>query len=158
MHIFQKQKERSLIIEVINVFFLVLVKHGVLAFDAKNEVAPVVRVPIPPGRYGALTQVKDKLSYVTVYNDCTDVFILDMYGAMDMSLNRSVYIYLEHKKSRQTLEKPFVDNCTILCDALPCINSGDDIVVIYTPERIHLYYLNGQKVEIYYYDSRTIKS
>ena len=55
MHIFQKQKERSLIIEVINVFFLVLVKHGVLAFDAKNEVAAVVRVPIPSGTYGALT-------------------------------------------------------------------------------------------------------
>ena len=59
MHIFQKQKERSLIIDVINVFFLVLVKHGVLVFDAKNEVAAVVHVPIPPGRYGALTQVKD---------------------------------------------------------------------------------------------------
>ena len=158
MHIFHKQKERSLIIEVINVFFLVLVKHGVLAFDAKNEVAAVVLVPIPPGRYGVLTQVKDELSYVTVYNDCRDVFMLDMYGAMDMSLNHSVYIYLEHKKSRQTLEKPFVDNGTVLCDALPCINSGDDIVVIYTTERIYLYYLNGQKVEIYYYDSRTIKS
>ena len=158
MHIFQKQKERSLIIEVINVFFLVLVKHGVLAFDAKNEVAPVVRVPISPGRYGALTQVKNELSYVTVYNDCTDVFMLDMYGAMDMSLNRSVYIYLEHKKSRQTLEKPFVDNGTVLCNVLPSINSGDDIVVIYPTERIYLYYLNGQKVEIYDYDSRTIKS
>ena len=90
MHIFQKQKERSLIIEVINVFFLVLVKHGVLAFDAKNEVAPVVRVPISPGRYGALTQVKNELSYVTVYNDCGDVFLLDMYEGIDMSMNRTV--------------------------------------------------------------------
>ena len=159
MHIFQKQKQRSLIIEVINVFFLVLVKHGVLEFDAKNEVAAVVRVPIPPGRYGVLTQVKDELSYVTVYNDCGDVFMFDMYGALHMSLNRSVCIYLGHKKSRQTLEKdPFVDNGTMLCNVLPSINSGDDIVAIYTTERIYLYYLNGQKVEIYYYDSRTIKS
>ena len=47
MHIFKKQKERSLMIEVINVFFLVLVKHNVLAFDVKNEVAIVVHVPIP---------------------------------------------------------------------------------------------------------------
>ena len=56
-------------IEMINVFFLVLVKHGVLAFDVKNDVAAVVRVPIPPGRYGVLTHVKNDLSYVTVYND-----------------------------------------------------------------------------------------
>ena len=65
-------------------FFLVLVKHGVLAFDARNEVAAVVRVPIPHGRYGVLIPVKDDLSYVTVYNDCGDVFMLDMYRAMDM--------------------------------------------------------------------------
>ena len=77
-------------IEMINVFFLVLVKHGVLEFDVKNEVATVVRVPIPPGRYGVLTQVKDELSYVTVYNDCRDVFLLDMYGGMDMRMNRTV--------------------------------------------------------------------
>ena len=74
--------------------------------------------------------------------------MLDMYGAMDMSLNRSVCIYLGHKKSRQTLEKDhFVDNGTVLCNVLLCINSGDDIVVIYTTERIYLYYLNRQKVE-----------
>ena len=76
-----------------------------------------------------------------------------------MSLNCSVCVNLGDKKSRQTLEKyPFVNNDTVLCSVLPFINSGDDIVVIYTTERIHLYYLNGQKVEIYYYDSRTIKS
>ena len=85
--------------------------------------------------------------------------MLDMYGAMDMSLNRSVCIYLGHKKSQQTLEKDnFVDNGTVLCNVLLCIKCGDDIMVIYTTERIYLYYLNGQKVEIYYYDSRTIKS
>ncbi|KAK4739089.1 hypothetical protein R3W88_002786 [Solanum pinnatisectum] len=110
----------------------------------------VLRVPISPGRYGALTQVKDELSYVTVYNDCGDVFMLDIYGGMDMSLNRSVCINLGHKKSRQTLEEdPFIDNGTVLCSVLPCINSGDDIVVIYTTERIYLYYLRGQKVETF---------
>ena len=53
-------------------------ENGVLSFDVKNEVAAVLRVPIPPGRYGVLTQVKDELSYVNVYNDCGDVFMLDM--------------------------------------------------------------------------------
>ena len=61
-----------------------------LAFDVKNEVAEVVRVPIPPGRYGVLTMVKDELSYVTAYNDCGDVFLFDMYGGMDKSMNRTV--------------------------------------------------------------------
>ena len=77
-------------IEMRNVFFLVLVKHGVLSFDVKNDVAAVVRVPIPPGRYGVLTHVKNDLSYVTVYNDCGDVFLLDMYEGIDMSMNRTV--------------------------------------------------------------------
>ena len=36
---------------------------------------------------------------------------------------------------------------TVLCSVLPFINSGDDIVVIYTTERIYIYYLNGKKVE-----------
>ena len=62
--------------------------------DAKNEVAAVVLVPIPPGRYGVLTQVKNELSYVTVYRNCGDVFTLDMFGGMDMSLNRSVCVNL----------------------------------------------------------------
>ena len=76
-----------------------------------------------------------------------------------MSLNRSLCVNLGDKKSRQTLEKdPFVDNGTVLCNVLPCKNSGDYIVVIYITERIYLYYLNGQKVEIYYYNSRIIKS
>ena len=47
-------------------------------------------MPIPPVRYDVLTQVKDELSYVTVYNDCGDVFLLDMYGGMDMSMNHTV--------------------------------------------------------------------
>ncbi|KAL3381710.1 hypothetical protein AABB24_001695 [Solanum stoloniferum] len=124
--------------------------NGVLAFDVKSEVSAVLRVPIPPGRYGALTQVKDELSYVTVNNDCGDVFMLDIYGGMDMSLNHSVCINLRHKKSRQTLEEgPFIDNGTVLCSVLPCINSGDDIVVICTTERIYLYNLSGQKVETF---------
>ncbi|XP_049351420.1 F-box protein At5g07610-like [Solanum verrucosum] len=115
-----------------------------------NDVAAVLRVPIPPGRYGALTQVMDELSYVTVNNDCGDVFMLDIYGGMDMSLNHSVCINLGHKKSCQTLEEdPFIDNGTVLCSVLPCINSGDDIVVICTTERIYLYYLSGQKVETF---------
>ncbi|XP_055816927.1 uncharacterized protein LOC129886311 [Solanum dulcamara] len=122
--------------------------NDVLAFDVKNEVAAVLHVPIPPGRYGALTQIKDELSYVTAYNDCGDVFMLDIYGGMDMSLNRSVCVNLGHKKSRQALEKdPFIDNGTVPCSVLPCINSGEDIVVICTTERIYLYYLNGQKVQ-----------
>ena len=67
---------------------------------------------------------------------------------MDMSVNRSVCVNLGDKKSMQTLEKdPFVDSDTVLCSVLPFINSGDDIVVIYTTERIYLYYLNRQKVE-----------
>ena len=52
--------------------------NGVLAFDVKNEVAAVLRVPIPPGRYCVVTHVNDELSYVTVYNNCGDVFMLDM--------------------------------------------------------------------------------
>ena len=47
-------------------------------------------MPIPPVRYGVLNHVKDELSYVTVYNDCRDVFLLDMYGGMDMRMNRTV--------------------------------------------------------------------
>ena len=74
--------------------------------------------------------------------------MLDIYGGMDMILNRSVCVNLGHKKSRQALKRDlFIDNGNLLCNVLPCINSGDDIVVIWTTERIYLYYLNGQRVE-----------
>ena len=41
----------------------------------------------------------------------------------------------------------FVGNGIVLCNVLPCINGGDDIVVIYKTERIYIYYLNGKKME-----------
>ncbi|KAK6804810.1 hypothetical protein RDI58_002594 [Solanum bulbocastanum] len=93
--------------------------NEVLAFDVKNEVSAVLHVPIPPGRYGALTQIEDELCHVTAYNEGGDVFVLDIYGGMYMSLNTFI----------------------------PCFNNADDIVVIYTNERIYLYHLREQKVE-----------
>ena len=113
----------------------------------------VVRVPIPPVRYDVLTQVKDELSYVTVYNDCGDVFLLDMYGGMDMSMNCTVWVNLGRKKSRQTFEKyPFVDNGTVLCNVLSCINSGD------LQNWKDIYLLPEWEEGGDYYDSSTIKS
>ncbi|KAM3290410.1 hypothetical protein P3S67_018699 [Capsicum chacoense] len=122
-----------------------ITSNDVLAFDVKNEISTVLHVPIPPATYGALTQIEDGLSYVTVYNDCGDVFILDIYGGMDMSLKRCVAVNLGHNKSCRALEE---NPGTVPCSVLPCVNSGDDIVVIYTTERIYLYHLRQQKVEI----------
>lgn len=120
----------------------------VLVFNVKNEIPAVLHLPIQPGRFGALTEIEDELSYVTAYNECGDVFIVDIYGGMDMSLKRSECVNLGHKKSCRALEKnPVVDNGTVLCRVLPCINSGDDMVVICTTERIYLYHLIGQRVE-----------
>ena len=68
----------NLFCQELNILYDEYGKNGVLAFDVKNEVAAILRVPILPGRYGVLTQVKDELSYVIVYNDCGDVFMLDM--------------------------------------------------------------------------------
>lgn len=122
--------------------------NDVLAFDVKNEITSVLHVPIPLGRCGALTQIEDELCYVTAYNDHGDVFILDIYGGMDMSLKRSVCVNLGHKKSFQAFDKiPFVDSGTVSCTILPCFDNADDIVVIYTTERIYLYHLREQKVE-----------
>ncbi|CAN4108612.1 unnamed protein product [Withania somnifera] len=122
--------------------------NDVLAFDVKNEITAVLHVPIPPERYGALTQIKDELSYVTAYNDCGDVFILDIYEGIDLSLKRCVCVNLGHKKSRGASEKnPCIDEGTVSCSVLPCFNSADDMVVICTSERIYLYHLSGQKVE-----------
>ena len=94
----------NLLCQELNILYDEYGENGVLAFDVKNEVAVVLRVPIPPGRYCVVTHVNDELSYVTVYNNCGDVFMLDMQGGMDMSLNRSVCVNLGDKKFRQTLE------------------------------------------------------
>ena len=64
----------NLLCQELNILYDEYGENGVLEFDVKNEVAGVLRVPIPPGRYGVLTQVKDELPYVTFYNDCGDVF------------------------------------------------------------------------------------
>ena len=68
----------NLLCQKLNILYDKYGENVVLAFDVKNEVAAVLRVPIPHGRYGVLTQVKNELSYVTVYHDCGDVFMLDM--------------------------------------------------------------------------------
>ena len=68
----------NLLCQKLNILYDKYGENVVLAFDVKNEVAAVLPVPIPPGRYGVLTQAKNELSYVTVYHDCGDVFMLDM--------------------------------------------------------------------------------
>lgn len=73
--------------------------------------------------------------------------MLDIYGGVDMSLHRSVCVNLGHKKSRKALEKDAFIHNNVSCNVLPCDNSGDDIVVICSAERIYLYHLSGQKVE-----------
>lgn len=122
--------------------------NEVLAFDVKNEISTVLHVPIPPGRYGSLTLIEDELCYVTAYNDGGDVFVLDIYGGMYMSLKNSVSINLGHNKSWRAFEKnASIENSTLSCSVLPCFNNSDDIVVIYTDERIYLYHLREQKVK-----------
>ncbi|PHT41111.1 hypothetical protein CQW23_19965 [Capsicum baccatum] len=95
-----------------------------------------------------ISKIEDELSYVTAYNECGDVFIVDIYGGMDMSLKHSECINLGHKKSCRVLEEnPVVNNSTVSCSVLPCLNRGDDMVVIYTIERMYLCHLIGQRVE-----------
>ena len=76
MHIFQKKKKLDDRDD--KCVFLGVSETWCASICCKYEVAAVVRVPIPPVRYDVLTQVKDELSYLTVYNDCGDVFMLDM--------------------------------------------------------------------------------
>ncbi|XP_009799536.1 F-box protein At3g26010-like [Nicotiana tabacum] len=122
--------------------------NEVLAFDVKNEIPAVLNMPDQSeGEGGALTLIGDEVCYVTAYNDSGDVFVIDIYGGMDMSLKRSVSVNLGSKKPRtdQVCRIPN-DPCSLVCcEILPCIDS--DTVVIHTDEKIYFYHLKGQKVE-----------
>ncbi|KAH0771149.1 hypothetical protein KY290_015130 [Solanum tuberosum] len=117
--------------------------NEVLAFDVKNEIPAVLHVPnIQSEQRGALTQIGDEVCYVTAYNDSGSVFVIDIYGGVDMGLKRSVSVNLGSKKPRtQVLGIP-KEEC---CEVLPCTDS--DTVVIHTDTTIYFYHLREQKLE-----------
>ncbi|XP_060192627.1 F-box protein At5g49610-like isoform X2 [Lycium barbarum] len=124
--------------------------NEVLAFNVKNEIPAVLRVPVIQSEQhgGALTQIGDEVCYVTAYNDSGNVFVIDIYGGVDMSLKRSVSVNLGSKKPRTLVSKswwipPKEESFT--CEVLPCTDS--DTVVIHTDEAIYFYHLRAQTVE-----------
>ncbi|KAH0696444.1 hypothetical protein KY290_013806 [Solanum tuberosum] len=109
--------------------------NKVLAFDVKEEIPAIISLPVlQVGRDGSLTQMDGELSYITAFNVCENVFLIDIYQGMEMSLNRSVSINLGPERS-----------LTYACKVLPCVNS--DAVAIQVREHIYLYHIREQKVE-----------
>ncbi|CAN4083256.1 unnamed protein product [Withania somnifera] len=118
--------------------------NEVLAFNVKNEIPAVLRVPIiQSGQSGALTKIGDEVCYVTAYNDGGNVFVIDIYGGVDMGLKRSVSVNVGSKKPTQVFGIPKVEQ--EYCEVLPCTES--DTVVIHTHKMIYFYHLREQKVE-----------
>ncbi|KAM3285873.1 F-box protein [Capsicum chacoense] len=118
--------------------------NEVLAFSVKNEI-PAVHVPvIQAEQRGALTQIGDEVCYVTAYNDTGDVFVIDIYGGVDISLKHSVSVNLGRKRSHAQAFGWWIpkDEC---CEVLPCTDT--DTVVIHTDKVIYFYHLREQKVE-----------
>ncbi|XP_055804964.1 F-box protein At5g07610-like isoform X2 [Solanum dulcamara] len=117
--------------------------NEVIAFDVKNEIAAVLHVPIIQSEQrGALTQIGDEVCYVTAYNDSGNVFVIDIYGGVDMGLKRSVSVNLGSKKPRTQVSGIPMEEC---CEVLPCTDS--ETVVIHTDTTIYFYHLREQKVE-----------
>lgn len=108
--------------------------NQVLAFDVKHEIPALISLPIQVGRHGSLTQMEGELCYVAAYNECGNVFLIDIYQGMEMSLKRSVSINLG-------LDRGF----TQACQVLPCVNS--DALAIQAGRFIYLYHTREQKVE-----------
>lgn len=109
--------------------------NEVLAFAVKDELPAIIYLPtIPIEGHGSLTQMEGELCYITAYNESGNVFLIDMFQGMEMSLKHSVSIYLGSNRS-YTLEY----------EVLPCVNS--DAVVIRVGSFIYLYHPREQKVE-----------
>ncbi|XP_055805159.1 F-box protein At5g07610-like [Solanum dulcamara] len=108
--------------------------NEVLAFDVKEEIPAVISLPVQFGRHGSLTQMEGELSYITAYNECENVFLIDIYQGMEMSLKQSVSINLGPKR-----------RLTRACKVLPCVNS--DAVAIQVGRFIYFYHIREQKVE-----------
>ncbi|PHU27007.1 hypothetical protein BC332_05339 [Capsicum chinense] len=119
--------------------------NEVLAFSVKNEIPAVLHVPVIQAELrGALTRIGDEVCYVTAYNDTGDVFVIDIYGGVDMSLKRSVSVNLGRKRSHAQAFGWWIpkDEC---CEVLPCTDT--DSVVIHKDKMIYFYHLREQKVE-----------
>ncbi|OIT27995.1 PREDICTED: F-box protein At5g03970-like [Nicotiana attenuata] len=109
--------------------------NEVLAFVVRDELPAIIYLPtIPIGGHGSLTQMEGELCYITAYNESGNVFLIDIYQGVEMSLKRSVSINLGPNRS-YTLEY----------EVLPCVNS--DAVVIRVGSFIYLYHPREQKVE-----------
>ncbi|MCD7468687.1 hypothetical protein HAX54_007085 [Datura stramonium] len=109
--------------------------NEVLAFDVRHEIPAIISLPpIQVGRHGSLTQMEGELCYVAANNECGNVFLIDIYQGMEMSLKRSVSINLG-------LDRSFTQACKVL----PCVNS--DAVAIQAGRFIYLYHIREQKVE-----------
>ncbi|KAJ8545838.1 hypothetical protein K7X08_018421 [Anisodus acutangulus] len=119
-------------------------------YDLNQIHGAVLRVPIIQSEQhgGALTEIEDEVCYLTAYNDSGNVFVIDIYGGVDMSLKHSVSVTLGSKKPSTLVskswwippkEEPFT------CEVLPCTDS--DTVVIHTNDMIYFYHLREQKVD-----------
>ncbi|CAN4123587.1 unnamed protein product [Withania somnifera] len=108
--------------------------NEVLAFDVKDEIPAIIYLPVQVGRHGSLTQMEGELCYVTANNECGNVFLIDIYQGMEMSLKRSVSINLGTDRSY-----------TQACKVLPCVNS--DAVAIQAGRYIYFYHIREQKIE-----------
>ncbi|XP_055805756.1 F-box protein At5g49610-like [Solanum dulcamara] len=108
--------------------------NQVLAFDVKEEIPAIISLPVQVGRHGSLTQMESEVCYVTANNESGNVFIIDIYQGMEMSLKRSVIINLGPDRS-----------FTQACEVLPCVNS--DAVAIHVDGFIYFYHIREQKVE-----------
>ncbi|KAK4360551.1 hypothetical protein RND71_019503 [Anisodus tanguticus] len=108
--------------------------NEVLAFDVKNEIPAIISLPVlQVGSHGSLTQMEGELCYVTANNECGNVFLIDIYQGMEMSLKRSVSINLGPETS-----------FTQVCEVLPCVNS--DAVAIHVGNFIYFYHIREQKL------------
>lgn len=117
--------------------------NEVLAFNVKNEIPAVLHVPIIQSEQrGALTQLGDEVCYVTASHDSENVFLIDIYGGVDMSLKRSVSVNLGSKEPHTRVFGMPKDEC---CEVLPCTDC--DTVVIHTDKKVYFYHLREHKVE-----------
>ncbi|MCD9646041.1 hypothetical protein HAX54_035565 [Datura stramonium] len=81
-----------------------------------TSLAAVLHVPIIQSEQrGALTQLGDEVCYVTAYNDSENVFVIDIYGGVDMSLKHSVSVNLGSKEPHtQVFGMPKEESCEVL--------------------------------------------
>ncbi|MCD7465629.1 hypothetical protein HAX54_001644 [Datura stramonium] len=81
-----------------------------------TSLAAVLHVPIIQSEQrGALTQLGDEVCYVTAYNDSENVFVIDIYGGVDMSLKHSVSVNLGSKEPHtQVFGMPKEESCELM--------------------------------------------